>query len=719
MVRRLLKLADIIESVQVYDATADVDLVKKAYVFASTSHEGQKRKSGEPYITHPLAVAHLITVMKLDTSSICAALLHDTVEDTQATLEDVDILFGKEIAALVDGVTKLGKLRFRNKQERQAESFRKMLVAMSKDIRVILVKLADRLHNMRTLGNLDAAKAAGIARETMDIFAPLANRLGIQWMKTELEDLSFRYLQPEAYQEIRGKVAEKRSEREAYIEEVKLLLEAAMVESTIEGDVYGRPKHFYSIFRKMRAQNIEYEQVYDAIAFRILTDDVGACYNALGVIHTKWRPIPGRFKDYIALPKPNRYQSLHTAVLGPRNQRMEVQIRTHDMHRIAEFGIAAHWKYKEGDNVGADDEQKFAWLRQLLEWQRELDDPTDFFDMVKLDLFNAEVYVFTPNGDLKVLAKGSTPVDFAYAIHSEVGAKAAGALVNHAMVPLDYQLRSGDTCEIMTRNDGKPNVDWLRFVRTARARSRIRAYVRIQERERSYTIGKEVLDKGLRRYRKSFNKELRSGRMEALAQSQYKLKTARDLCVLVGYGKITSESVVNNLVPEAQREKLKDKKESTISKMVRGLVGNRGGIVVDGIDDVVVRFARCCDPVRGDAVTGFITRGRGVAIHTMNCRHVRDGDPDRRIDVRWDEKGRSHHAILLRIVSANTPGLLASISGSFQDFGINITEANCKTDSATAMNTFQVIVESAEQLRTVMRSIERIKGVHSVERVQN
>ncbi len=593
-----------------------------------------------------------------------------------------------------------------------------MLVAMSKDIRVILVKLADRLHNMRTLGNMPE-KAAGIARETMDIYAPLANRLGIQWMKTELEDLSFRYLQPDAYQEIRTKVDAKKSERQEYIAEVKVLLDEAMAASNIEAEVYGRPKHFYSIFRKMRAQNIEYEQVYDAIAFRILTEDVGGCYNALGVIHTKWRPIPGRFKDYIALPKPNRYQSLHTAVLGPRNQRMEVQIRTREMHRVAEFGIAAHWKYKDSGKVGADDEQKFGWLRQLLEWQRELDDPTDFFDMVKLDLFNAEVYVFTPQGDLKVLPKGSTPVDFAYAIHSEVGATSAGALVNHTMVPLDYQLRSGDTCEILTRKGGKPNVDWLRFVRTARARSRIRAYVRQQERERSFTIGKEVLTKQLRRYKRSYNKEVRSGRLEELAKDTYKLKGAEDLCVLVGYGKITAESVVNNLVPSEDREKLKDKKESAISRMVRGLVGGRTGIVVDGIDDVVVRFSKCCNPVRGDRITGFITRGRGIAVHTENCRHVKDADPDRRIDVRWDEKTRSNHAINLRVVSNNTPGLLASISGSFQDFGINITEANCRTDATRAINTFQVVVESAEQLRTVMRSIERIKGVYSVERVQS
>jgi len=719
LVVEVLKLADILEDVQSYDANADVDLIRKAYVFASTSHEGQTRKSGEPYITHPLAVSAIIAEMKLDTASICAALLHDTVEDTSATLEDIEVLFNEEIAELVDGVTKLGKLHFRNKAERQAESFRKMLVAMSKDIRVILVKLADRLHNMRTLGHMKAAKAAGIAQETKDIYAPLANRLGIQWVKIELEDLAFRYLEPDAYQNIRAKVAAKKAEREEYISEVRDILQAIMVEGEIEAEVFGRPKHFFSIHRKMRAQNIDYEQVYDAIAFRILVDDIGECYNALGVIHTRWRPIPGRFKDYIALPKPNRYQSLHTAVLGPRTQRMEVQIRTREMHHIAENGIAAHWKYKESGKVGADDEQKFAWLRQLLEWQRELDDPTDFFDIVKLDLFNAEVYVFTPNGDLKVLPKGSTPVDFAYTVHSEVGSTTAGALVNHNMVPLDYTLRSGDTCEIITRKGQKPNVDWLRFVRTARARSKIRQYVRAQERDRSKQIGREVLEKALRRYKRSLNKEIKTKRLEKIANEHYRLKSAEELCVLVGYGKITAESVVNQVVPEEDREKAQSRKENPVTRMVQRIVGGKTGIVVDGIDDMVVRFSKCCNPVRGDNVTGFMTRGRGVAIHTADCRHIQDADPDRRIEVHWDTKTKSNHSINLCVVSANTPGLLASISQSFHDYGINITEASCKTEANRAVNTFQVLVENTDQLRTVMRSIERIKGVHSVERVRS
>ena len=713
----MLKLADILDQISAYHPTADLDLIKKCYVFASTSHEGQMRRSGEPYITHPLAVASIITEMKLDTAAVCAALLHDVVEDTPASYQDLEVLFSKEIAELVDGVTKLGKLRFRNKAERQAESFRKMLLAMSRDIRVILVKLADRLHNMRTLGNLAPEKARGIATETRDIYAPLANRLGIQWIKTELEDLSFRYIEPEAYQSIRAKVNEKRSEREGYIQDVIGLLGGLLEEHHVTGTVSGRPKHFASIHWKMKAQNIDYEQVYDAIAFRIMVQDVTTCYQALGAIHSTFRPIPGRFKDYVALPKPNRYQSLHTVVLGPHNRRMEVQIRTHEMHEVAENGIAAHWKYKEGKPVASDDEQKFAWLRQLLEYQKELDDPTDFLDMVKLDLFNAEVYVFTPRGDLKVLPKSSTPLDFAYAIHSEVGESCAGALVNNAMVSLDHQLRSGDTCEIITKRSQRPNSDQLKTVRTARARSRIQGYIRKQERERSLEVGRELLDKMLRRYRRSYNKELKSKRLVEVANAHFKLKTADDLCVLVGYGKVTAESVVNQLVPEDEL-KGPGRTESKISKFVQKLVGPKTGIVIDGIEDMVVRFAKCCQPVPGDAIMGFVTRGRGVAVHTLNCPELNDGDPDRRLEVRWASDATNATPISVQVITGNAPGILASLSAAFTEYGINIVEAACKTNNDRAVNTFHVMVTNADQLNRVMKDLERIPAVKSVSRIR-
>ena len=719
----MLKISDVIEKVRVHHPNADADLIRKAYVFAATSHEGQLRKSGEPYIIHPLAVSDIIADLRLDAQSVCAALLHDTVEDTQATLQDVETLFGKEVAEIVDGVTKLGKLRFRNQQEKQAENFRKMLLAMSRDIRVILVKLADRLHNMRTLGHVPEHKAQPIAAETMDIYAPLANRLGISGVKSELEDLSFRYLNPDAYASIRESVNQKRSEREAYIQEVIGLIKGALAEYNVVGEVSGRPKHFYSIYRKMKQNNLEFDQVYDAIAFRILVEDIPRCYAALGVVHNQWRPIPGRFKDYIALPKPNRYQSLHTSVLGPRNMRMEVQIRTTEMHDTAELGIASHWKYKEGNaNVSLkDDEQKFAWLRQLLEWHQELDDPNDFLETVKVDLFGQEVYVFTPKGDLQVLPKGSTPIDFAFAVHSEVGNRCAGAKINGIMVPLDYVLRSGDTCDILTRHDQRPNPDWLKIAKTARAKTRIRTFVRLEQRTRGMAVGREVLEKALRKYKRSLQKEIKTGGLASVLP-HFDASNVDDLLVLVGYGKVQADTVVKHLIPEDEREKLKDKPETVLeraTKVVKNLMGQKSGIRVDGLDDVIVRYSRCCNPVPGDPIVGFVTRGRGVAIHTGDCRHVGDADPDRRIEVYWDVSSKHTHTISLSVMCANRPGLLAGISNALSECGINIASATCRTETDRAINQFEVTVENLDQLKNAMRSIERIRGVLAVERMRS
>jgi guanosine-3',5'-bis(diphosphate) 3'-pyrophosphohydrolase len=470
----------------------------------------------------------------------------------------------------------------------------------------------------------------------------------------------------------------------------------------------------------MQAQEIEFEQVYDAIAFRILVDDLKSCYEALGVIHTKWRPVPGRFKDYVALPKPNRYQSIHTSVLGPRHRRMEVQIRTYDMDTIAEGGVAAHWKYKDDNSLSAQDQQRFEWLKQLLEWHQEHDDPTDFLEMVKVDLFTAEVYVFTPNGDLKVLPKGSSPLDFAYAIHTEVGDHCYGATINEVMVSLDYKLHSGDICNIITRKHQRPNMDWLKIVKTARAKSKIRQHIRVEQRERSRSVGREILDKALRKFKRSFNKELKSGRLLEVASDQFGLNTAEDLCVLVGYGKITPDSVVNQIVPEEERSTYRRRPENRITRAIRDFVsGARSGIVVDGLEDVVVRYSRCCNPVPGDSVIGFVTRGRGVAVHTQDCRHILDSDPDRRIEVRWDSEIQHQHPITITVVCANSPGLLASISQALSDNKINISQANCVTEATRAVNTFQVLVENADQLRNAMRTIERINGVHTVERVRS
>jgi guanosine-3',5'-bis(diphosphate) 3'-pyrophosphohydrolase len=715
----MLKLADVLRKIEGFDPDADLELVKRAYVYASTQHEGQARKSGEPYITHPLAVADLLADLHMDVPSICAGLLHDTIEDTKATYEEVTTLFSKEIADLVEGVTKLGKLRFRNKQEQQAESFRKMLIAMSKDIRVILVKLTDRLHNMRTLGHIPPEKALGIATETRDIFAPLANRLGIQWLRTELEDLAFRYTDPDAYRLIREKVNERRSEREAYIQSVIGEIRTLVGSNKLPViDISGRPKHFYSIYRKMKDNGIEYEQVYDTIAFRIIVGEMPECYAALGYVHSKWQPIPGRFKDYIGMPKPNRYQSLHTAVLGPGKRRMEVQIRTNEMHEIAENGIAAHWKYKERGPISTKDEQRFGWLRQLLDDQRELDDPRDFYDNVRDNLFSAEIYVFTPKGDLRVLPKGSTPVDFAYAIHTEVGHRCTGALVNSVMVTLDHTLRSGDTCSILTKTELRPSPDWLKFVRSANAKNRIRQFVRQAERTRAHEVGTEVLDKALRRYKRSTKHELKSGRLEKAA-AELRVSGANDVIVQLGFGKLDVDDVVNVLVPPEERETTVEKPDSPVKKIIKALTGGKEGIKVDGLDDVVLTVAKCCTPIQGDVIVGFITNGRGVSVHAEDCRFARDSDPARRVDVFWDGKSRTPLPTRLSVVSANVPGILASITNSFGEQGINITEVSCKTDSLQAFNSFEIMVESASQLRSVMRALERIPGVRSVQRVRS
>ena len=716
-----LKLSDVLDKVAGYNPAPDLDLIKSAYVFAAKVHEGQVRKSGEPYLMHPLAVADIVATLKLDEASICAALLHDTVEDTLATVEDISELFGAEIAHLVDGLTKLAKVSFRTKEERQAENFRKMLIAMSRDIRVILVKLADRTHNMRTLKHLPEAKRTAIAVETLDIYAPLANRLGISWIKTELEDLSFRYIWQDDYYELAEKVNKTRKAREKYTEDVVRILKDVMAESDLAPEVSGRPKHLYSIWRKMKAQNIEFEQVYDAIAFRLILDSIKDCYEALGAVHTHWKPIPGRFKDYIALPKPNMYRSLHTAVIGPRGERIEIQIRTHEMHRIAEEGIAAHWKYKEGAAMNMKDEQKFAWLKQLMEWQRELKDPNEFLDTVKVDLFSEEVYVFTPAGDVRVFPKGATPVDFAYSIHSEVGHHCTGARVGGVMVPLTHSLRNGDIVEILTSKTQRPSADWVRFVKTARAKARIKAFLRQEQRDKSLAIGRELLEKELRKYSMSLAKISKNGRFQEVCE-KLRAANAEDLYVLVGYGKVRPDQVSEALVPPEERQSRAQeppKEEGRIATFLKSLGRRKGGVRVDGIEDLLVRYGSCCNPVPGDDIVGFITRGRGVTVHTRDCPHAGDSDPDRMIDVVWDAGASAAHAINLRVVSADAPGLLAQISQSFTNEGVNISQAHCTaTEDHKAVNLFQIHVANLDQLQSVMRNIGRIKGVFSVERVR-
>jgi len=721
----MLKLADLVERIRGYHPAADVEIVSRAYDYSVRAHEGQKRKSGDPYFIHPAAVAGIITELRLDTASICAGLLHDVVEDTLATLDDIEREFGAEVAFLVDGVTKLSKINFASKEDRQAENFRKMVVAMARDIRVLLVKLCDRLDNMRTLDFMNADSQERIARETMDIYAPLANRLGIARFKAELEDLSFKYLDPQAYQDLNAKITKSKKERDRYIAEVSKTLSSRLAEQGFPADVYGRAKHLYSIYRKMKTQDCDYEQVYDVIAFRVVVESVADCYAALGVIHSRWTPIPGRFKDYVALPKPNMYQSLHTTVIGPGRERIEIQIRTHEMQRVAEHGIAAHWKYKERISGGVDpkDAERFGWLRQLLEFQKEMKDPAEFLESVKVDLFADEVYVFTPKGDVRVFPRGATPIDFAFTIHSEVGNHCSGARVNGAIVPLKYKLRNGDVVEVMTSNQQHPSKDWIENVVTGRAKSKVRAYLRTEQRDKSLKLGRELLEKGLHSRSISLQRFLKSTEDVKKVLEANKVASEEELFINIGYGKIGAEEVADFLAPkngEAVSSLPPDSlREGRIESIVRKVTGKaQGGIKLSGIDDVLVRYAKCCNPLPGDQIIGFITRGRGVTVHRRGCPKAFDTDPERRVEISWDSKAKINRPVQLRITTANRPGILATVGQTFSGQGINISEANCRAgEDGRAVNVFTFDCSDLGQLKNVMRALQKVEGVVGVDRV--
>jgi GTP pyrophosphokinase len=717
------QLEQIVSELAGYFPNADLPLVRRAYQFAAQAHDGQTRKSGDPYVTHPLAVAQIIAELKLDVASVCAGLLHDCVEDTSATIEQLSELFGKEVAFLVEGVTKLGKLPYSTREEQQAENFRKMLLAMARDIRVILVKLCDRLDNMRSLHHLPPEKQERIAAETMQIYAPLANRLGIQWVKVELEDLAFKYINPGEYEQLAADVAKSRAERLEYIHHVEKLIAKEMTDNGVPCEVMGRAKHLWSIYQKMKRTQRPFEEIHDAIGFRVITDTQMHCYQGLGVAHQTWTPIPGRFKDYIALPKPNLYQSLHTAVIGPRGERIEIQIRTKEMNLVAEHGIAAHWKYKEGASgslaVSVEDDKKFAWLRQLMESQKELRDPTEFLESVKIDLFGDEVYVFTPQGDVKALPKGSCPIDFAYAVHSSIGDHCSGARVNGMIVPLRYQLRNGDTIEIITSPNQKPNKDWLKLVKTARARTKVRWLLRQEQRDKAVVLGTDLLDKALRKHGTTLQ---RAEKQLKTAAQELRCMTVDELIIQVGYGKITAQQVLEKALPELAKraEEAPAKTESMLKTLLRKVTRrtSSSGIKVAGEEDILVRFAKCCSPLPGDPITGFITRGRGVTVHRRDCDKGLDLDPERRIDVEWDGHGKTQHEVAIQVLCSDKPGLLAHISQSFSDQGVNISQAHCRaTEDGRAVNTFHASVKDLDQLKQVIRSLSRIKGVYSVDRV--
>ncbi len=715
----MIRLNDILEKILSYNPAADLDVVRKAYVFSAKVHQGQVRLSGEPYLVHPMEVAAVLADLRLDVQTVATGLLHDTLEDTLTTFEELETIFGSEIANLVDGVTKISKIHFKTKEESQAENFRKMLLAMANDIRVILVKLADRLHNMRTLQYQPEIKQRSIAKETLDIYAPMANRLGISWIKSELEDLSFRYVNPQLYYDLASKVAMKKKERESFVEEVMEIISQKLTEHGIEGEVSGRSKHLYSIQKKMDSRKVDIDEIYDLIAIRVMVEDIRSCYAVLGVIHSTWKPIPGRFKDYIAMPKSNMYQSLHTTVIGPMGERMEIQIRTAEMHRVAEAGIAAHWKYKEGKGYDERDVKRFAWLRQLLEWQQELQDSQEFMNTVKVELFPEEVYVFTPDGDVKGFPKGASPIDFAYSVHTDVGHRCVGAKVNGKLVPLKYELKTGDIVEVVTSPHHTPSKDWLKLVKSTRARNKIRAWIKTEERKRSIVLGREVCEKDFRRYRLNYNKLLKSGEIKRVA-TEFGFVAEEDLMAAVGYGKLSCNQILGKLLSEEKLAETREQKESRVSKAIGKLSKkSSSAIQVNGIDDVMVRFGKCCNPLPGDEVVGFITRGRGVTIHTADCSFAMESDPERRLEVTWNKGKETALPVKIRVTCHDQKGILANIAQVIANCEANISSASVhSTVDKKGENLFEIEVSDLEHLTRVLNNIMHVSGVIKVERLK-
>jgi len=714
----LTQLQTLIEEIPKYQPGADLDLVSRAFRFSEKSHQGQQRASGEPYLSHPLEVAGLLVDFKMDVTTVTAGLLHDVLEDTDATKDDLQREFGPEIADLVDGVTKIGKLAFSSREERQAENFRKMVVAMAHDLRVLMIKLADRLHNMRTLDYLAPEKAKKIAQETLDIYAPLAHRLGMAKVKAELEDLALRVMEPEDYQDLMRRVAKRRLERETESNALIALLQEKLGEVGIESKIAGRPKHFYSIWKKMHEGGREFDEIYDLTAVRVLTRTVRDCYGALGVIHSLWKPVPGRFKDFIAMPKVNMYQSLHTTVIGPKGDPVEIQIRTWEMHRVAEEGIAAHWLYKEKKSDRDRFDEAFTWLRQLMESQKEMKDPKEFLDTVRLDLFPDEVYVFTPRGDVKALPEGSTPIDFAYAVHTDVGHHCVGAKVNGKLVPLRYTLRQGDIVEIVSSPTQHPSRDWLKIVKSSRSKAKINQWLKVEERARSLELGREMFDREAKKYRLVPATLLASDEMKKiLAEMGY--ASADDLLASMGYGKASVHQVLGKLAPAVVRDHEQAPDAKPLKTTVRK---SEGAVRIRGVDDVMVRFGKCCSPVPGDGIVGFITRGRGLTVHARDCLTVVKNvlDKERLLTVEWDGTEPAKRPVKIAVyIGKDRPGLLAEITAAISSRHGNITKAEITvTDDRKGINHFVIEVEDLQQLQGIMQEIREVRDVINVERVR-
>ncbi|OEF96332.1 (p)ppGpp synthetase [Desulfuribacillus alkaliarsenatis] len=715
----------LLDKIKDYQAN-DIERIKLAYEEAAQAHEGQKRISGEDYIVHPVEVAIITAELKLDAEAIMAALLHDVVEDTPTTLEDIEKKFGKEVAILVDSVTKLSKIKFRSKEEQQAENLRKMLLAMAKDIRVLLIKLADRLNNIRTLKPLPPEKQKRIARETLEIFAPLAHRLGISTIKWELEDISFRYLEPSQYYKIVNLMTQKRKDRENFIETIKSDLKSRLEQMEIEADISGRPKHIYSIHRKMVNQNKRFDEIYDLLAVRVIVDNIKDCYAVLGVVHTIWKPMPGRFKDYIAMPKVNMYQSLHTTVVGPQGKPFEIQIRTWDMHHTAEFGIAAHWAYKENKKIQSSNlEQKIAWFKELLDLQQDLSDANEFVENIKLDLYADDVFVFTPKGDVFELPVGSVPIDFAYRVHTDVGNATVGAKVNGRIVPLDYRLKTGDIIEILTSKQSfGPSRDWLKIAQSSQAKAKIRQWYKKQKRDENIHKGKELLEKEIKKLGFEPGQFLTSQQLADISR-KFNFATDQDLFAAIGYNGISAQQVAMRLTEKQRHEQAKEDSITAIvdnsksQAMFKKRKKQPHGVRVKGVDNLLVRFSKCCSPVPGDDIIGYITKGRGVSVHRTDCANVKnDEHQERIIPVEWESETESSYTVDLEIIGLDRPMILNEVMQAVSETKTDINAASGKGDrNKRAIMHLTISIRNVEHLRTIVERIKKVRDVYSVRRV--
>lgn len=706
-----------------YGTDEDLQLVRRAYEFADKAHKGQNRRSGEPYIFHPIAVAEILAELEMDAATLAAALLHDVVEDTPVSEEELTAAFGMEIKELVDGVTKLGRLRYLSKEEQQAENLRKMFLAMAKDMRVILIKLADRLHNMRTLKHLPPEKQQRIATETLEIFAPLAHRLGISKIKFELEDIALRYLNPQQYYRIVNLMTKKQAEREEYITQVIDTVKQKLAEIDIKAEVSGRAKHIYSIYRKMSKQNKEFNEIYDLLAVRVIVDSIKDCYAILGIVHTLWKPMPGRFKDYIAMPKPNMYQSLHTTVIGPTGEPLEIQIRTWEMHRTAEYGIAAHWLYKEGSNATKNMSlvQKMAWFREILEWQQDYKDAQEFMETLKIDLFSDEVFVFTPKGAVISLPKGSVPIDFAYRIHTDIGNRCIGAKINGKIVPLDYKLQTGDIVEILTsKSSFGPSRDWLKIVQSPQAKSKIRAWFKKEKREENILKGREMLEKEIKKNGLEIADVLTDKNLQDI-MSKFNFTKEEDFLASIGYGAVSTHQVVTRLLEKIKKE-LPDTTK-IVSDFRDGQKQQRksgGGVRVKGVDNLLIRFSRCCNPVPGDEIVGFITRGRGVSIHRTDCPNIQNEDSEnqRLLEVEWESSPAIEYSVDIEVTGLDRRGLTIEVMNAIAETKTDISAVSARADKRKIASILLTIhIRNVDHLHTVVERIKRIKDIYTVRRI--